>query len=308
MHQPFDETDADSILSALSAVVTEDADWCSLSREPEPSSRAGLEEQADDRGLETTSMSDTSLKMVRLYLWQYVQAAGQHLRSAVWLLQSYDAEAALSIRTLSRAACESSSLAFWLCDLDIGLDGRLRRCNQLFVRSMDSALRNERTNSSIAELTTKHAARLRQYEQLRDDALDWARDRGWLSPSGKNYEDLRDWIKQIPTFTKLMGQITEAIGYRSELGRSVYMSLSGTVHTDLLSAGMDIWEGPSTSRSHRTILAVGVTVGAYALAIDRISRWTGWETNIETWVQDVIGALEHLDEDAALPNDEDVQR
>ena len=305
MRQP---TDTENILSVLSAVVAENAEWCSPSRDPEPSSRAVLEQQADDRRSEMASISNTSLKIVRLCLWQYVQAAGQHLRSAVWLLQSYDAEAALSIRTLSRVACESSSLAFWLCDLDIELDERLRRCNQLFVRSMDSAFKNEQVNASVTESTEKHMPCLRQYEQLRDDAFDWARVRGWFTPSGKNEKDLRKWIKQIPTFTQLMGQITETIGFGSELGKSVYMSLSGTVHTDLLSAGMDIWEGPPRSRSHRATLAIGIAVGAYALAIDRISRWTGWETNVETWFQDVIEALERLCEDAALTDDEDVQQ
>lgn len=305
MRQP---TETENVLSVLSAVVAENVDWCSPSRDPESLSRAVLEEQAYDRASETASVGHTSLQTVRLYLWQYVQAAGQHLRSAVWLLQSYDAEAALSIRTLSRVACESSSLAFWLCDLDIELDERLRRCNQLFVRSMDSAFRNEQVNASVTESTEKHMTRLRQYEQLRDDALSWARVRGWLTPSGKNEKDLRKCIKQIPTFTQLMGQVTETIGFSSELGKSVYMSLSGTVHTDLLSAGMDIWEGPSTSRSYRATLAVGITVGAYALAIDRISRWTGWENNIETWFQDVIEALERICEEAALPDDEDVQQ
>ncbi len=289
----LDGAATERVLSLLSNAVQEHADWSAMSKPVELSSTAASEERESTGDAASLEPYQTSMRTVRHFLSGYLQAAGQQLLSAAWLLHCQGAGALVSIRTLVRASCEASSLAFWLCELDIDVDERLRRCNQLQVRSWDIAYTMAWMHAGVlsSQQDSASAAKCLQY---RDQTLAWAHNRSWTGRSRKSRgrtPTAKQWIAEIPTITELLGQMTATIDCGSELGKALYKSLSGTAHADPLSVLSDLWEEGPVSPSYRATLAVGTAVGTYGLMVQRISLWTGWENNIDAWCYTVMGIL-----------------
>lgn len=292
-----DPSATERIVSLLSDIVEDVSGWCTVERMPESSSTAASEEAMYFNDTPSDNRFPTSAKAVRVFLSLYLQAAGQYSHSAAYLLNLHGPDAIMSIRTLARASIEASSLAFWLCEPDIGADERLRRCNQLQVRSFNNAYKNEMVNLRIEPDLSEHKRRASQYQHSRDQALEWAHNRGWTGRSRKSQGQrptMKQWIGEIPSKTELLGRITEAVGHGVFPGKSVYMSLSGTAHSDHLMTITDSSEPTSPLTFYRAVLALTVSVSIYALLVNRVYVWSGWKFDMEEKFYRVIELLQSL--------------
>ena len=261
------------IIEELDDVVSRFSEFGSF----DPSSPAATENVVVRGAGVDSSAGIVSILGVHLLLHLKLYASREHLLGCV-SLASANHERTLEnpIRALARSAAESSAVCLWLCGDQITPDERLRRVSQLQLKSSYAWLRRYGIDpndppdpSSIPEGVSLTLADCNML-------LGEVKARGWTCRKGKHNgkpPTISKWVREVPSFTELMGEASSVIPVTPEELRVFYAGASMSVHTDPVTVATGPGLGHGTSRLALALSSTGVAFGFYAYAVKVVADW-----------------------------------
>ena len=210
--------------------------------------------------------------------------------------------------TLTRSLIEASVECLWLVDPVLDLDTRLRRTNQMFVRSCDEMLRIlPGDNETTPRLLSIDPAANTKCLEARDAALKWAIAQDWTCDNGKTITRGR-WIGAIPSYRETVALAAHRIPALAAQGgqdywKDVYSMLSSATHSQPLLMALSIRDEPDALLD-RSLMVLDFGVSFYTHALRQYAGFMGWEDHdIDNWFGPVHATLQHMrfPENAPLP-------
>ena len=219
----------------------------------------------------------TSMLTVRQMLDSYSRSAIAHMRAAAGLLGlDRSSPPVLSIAALSRISCEASSIAYWLSDPELHWNERLKRCNQLQSTMFEEARRPSKKFAKVLS-TSFIETKLAEYRAEATSVIDFAKQRDWnhdgKPPSNSN------WSEGIPSFTQLIREVVTSIGESPAVGEMLYSVGSGVVHSNPIMVDLALDQITPAAGQYAAALRIKTALRFHHLLMDRIAKWTDWETD-----------------------------
>ena len=223
-----------------------------------------------------------------------------YLKSATAATLNTGSVARWSALSLTRSLIEASADCLWLVDPKLNLDTRVRRTNQMFVRSCDEMLRMlpDRESTTSRFLSIDPAAKT-VCLKARDSALEWAKAQGWACANGKAITR-KTWIGEIPSHKAMVALAAEG---EPDYWMDVYSMLSGATHSQPLLMTLSLGDEPDTHLD-RALMVLDIGVSFYTDALRRLAEFMGWrDHDIDKWFAPVHLAIQHIrtPDDIPLP-------
>ena len=236
--------------------------------------------RVEENGIAAAGIIDsdvTSMLTVRQMLDSYSRSAIAHMRAAAVLLGSdRSSPPVLSIAALSRISCEASSIAYWLSDPELHWDERLKRCNQLQFTMFEEARRPSKKFAKALS-TIFIETRVAGYRDEATSVIGFAKQRDWKhdgKPPSKS-----NWSEGIPPFTQLMREVVTSIGESPAVGDMLYSVGSGVVHSNPILVDLALDQITPAAGQYAAALRIKTALRFHHLLMDRIAKWTDWETD-----------------------------
>ena len=202
--------------------------------------------------------------------------------------------------SLTRSLIEASADCLWLVDPNLDLDTRVRRTNQMFVRSCDEMIRilPDRHATTSRFLSIDPTAKA-DCLKARDSALNWAKAQGWACANGKAITR-KTWIGEIPSHKAMVALAAEG---ERDYWMDVYSMLSGATHSQPLWMTLSLRDEPDTHLD-RALMVLDIGISFYTDALRRLAEFMGWrDHDIDRWFAPVHLAIQHIrtPDDIPLP-------
>ena len=204
-----------------------------------------------------------------------------------------------SALSLTRSLIEASVECFWLADPALDLETRLRRTNQMFVKSCHDMLRilpdDNETNHRLLSVDPKARA---VCLEGRDAALKWAVAQGWSCDNGKPIT-LNRWIGAVPAYREAVVLMAQAAPLLASVGgpdywKDMYSMLSGATHSQPGLVALSLRDEPDAFLD-RALMILGLGLTFYTEALKRYADFMGWhDSEIDNWFGPVHATLEHI--------------
>ena len=223
-----------------------------------------------------------------------------YLKSATAATLNTGSLARWSALSLTRSLIEASADCLWLVDPKLDLDTRVRRTNQMFVRSCDEMLRMlpDRQSTTSRFLSIDPVAKT-VCLKARDSALEWAKAQGWACANGKAITR-KTWIGEIPSHKAMVALAAEG---EPDYWMDVYSMLSGATHSQPLLMTLSLGDEPETHLD-RALMVLDIGISFYTDALRQLAEFMGWrDHDIDKWFAPVHLAIQHIrtPDDIPLP-------
>ena len=272
----------------------------SFNRQAEPGSLY-LQQVADcDARYNTVANHKTTLVHTNNFARSLIRSSFDHLAAATNAALDTGPVIRWSSLALTRSLIEASAGCLWLVDPDLDLETRLRRTNQMLVRSChEMAHMLPDSNDEIPRLISVEPRLKSTCLEVRDSALKWAVGQGWNCNNGKSITRAR-WIGAIPSQTEI---VTLASKGGPEYSRDLYSMLSGAVHSQPALMVLAISDEPDIVFD-RAISMLDVGISFLTNTLQRYAAFMGLgDHNIDDWFGPVHATIQHIrsPEDTPLP-------
>ena len=223
-----------------------------------------------------------------------------YLKSATAATLNTGSVARWSALSLTRSLIEASADCLWLVEPNLDLDTRVRRTNQMFVRSCDEMLRMlpDRQATTSRFLSIDPAVKV-ECQRARDSALNWAKAQGWACANGKTITR-KTWIGEIPSHKAMVALAAEG---EPDYWMDVYSILSGATHSQPLLMTLSLGDEPETHLD-RALMVLDIGISFYTDALRQLAEFMGWrDHDIDKWFAPVHLAIQHIrtPDDIPLP-------
>ena len=219
---PMQEITLRAALSRAIGLVADCFDNCN--RRAEPGSAYSKQAEVCERSYSQVDDHKTTLVHTENFAKHLVQGGIDYLKAAADATLDAGSVARWASLSLTRSLIEASADCLWLSDPALDLDERLRRTNQMFVRTCHETLRvlPDGQESSSRFLSVDPAAKAACLK-ARDSALKWAKVQGWTCANGRTITRGR-WIGEIPGHKDMVALVARE---DQDYWRDMYSMLSG---------------------------------------------------------------------------------
>lgn len=272
-------------------LVAECFDNCN--RQAEPGSPFSEQADACAKQYALVDGHKTTLTYTKNLIKNLIHSGLDYLKSATDAAMNTGSAGRWPSLPLTRALIEASADCLWLVDPALNLETRLRRTNQMFVRSCHEILRllPDPRETTPRFISISPVARERETVlEARDAAVKWAQEQGWKCGDNKTIT-CRCWIREIPSKTDLVALATKE---HSINGKDLYSFLSGASHSQhgLMALSLSV-EPNSLLDQALTLLDIGIFL--YTDALRQFAENMGWQDHdVDKWFAPVHQALQHI--------------
>lgn len=289
-----------TLLVTLNHAIGQVADcFDSCNRKAEPGSIASQQANLCEE-YDAVDDHKTTITITNNFAKSFIHSGLDYLKGATGAALDTGSAVRWSSLALTRSLIEASAECLWLVDPALGLDTRLRRTNQMFLRDCVEMLEilpvRQATTSRFLSIDPEARAAC---EKAKSGALKWARAQGWKSRKGKEIK-LSSWISDIPGKREL---IALAGPGESSYWDDVYRFLSGVIHSQSSLMALSISDEPKYFLD-RALKMLDTGLSFYTHALQQYAEFMGWhDHDIDNWFGPIHATIQHLltPEDVPLP-------
>lgn len=290
-----------TLMAALNHAIDRVANcFDNCNRRAEPGSVSSKQAEACDENYTEVDNHMTTLAYTNSLAKNFIHSGLDYLKGATAAALDTGSVVHWSSLALTRSLIEASADCLWVVDPVLKLDERLRRTNQMLVRTCNEMLRLlPDSQETTPRLLLVDPVVRTTCKDTRDAALKWADAQGWKCRNGKTISCSR-WIGEIPSRTEMVALAGQE---DPDIWKDVYRMLSGAIHSQPTLLAMALSDEPD-SYYDRALMFLEAGVSFYTQALRVYAEFMGWhDHDIDKWFGPVHATLQNMrfPEETPLP-------